>query len=358
MAHARCHPAAVRAALIPLSALTLVGLAARPGPLPAADKAVLSGKEIFQRTLKSMVWIVHRVELSNGRVALATGSGSLIDVPRRLVLTNYHVVGNESDVTLFFPQFEKGRLIATKEHYEQQFLGGAGLKGKVLARDPKRDLALVELKSLPAGAVAIPLAKEGVGPGETVHSIGNPAASDALWAYTRGEVKTTYRKSWDVAEPIEQRLYHFEAQVVETTSPINPGDSGGPLLNDHGELVAVTQGAVKAQGTISYFIDVSEVRGLLAAKKLRIAGGPAAAAGGPAEPKAEAKEEPKADPKAAAAAKADKEEREAANKLAFAREFVRDRPERARDRLEEIVKNYPNTRAAKEAKELLANLRR
>jgi len=340
--------------LFTVLAVALLGLAAAP----AADKGVLTGKEIFQRTLRSAVWIAHAFEV-NGQMGLASGSGSLIDVPGRLVLTNYHVVGNKRKVSVFFPQFDKaGKLIAAKDHYLKQFEADRGLEGRVIARDPRRDLALIELKSLPPGTTAVALAREGVGPGETVHSIGSPAASDALWAYTRSEVKTTYRKSWDVAEPIEQRLYHFEAQVVETTSPINPGDSGGPLLNDHGELVAVTQGAVKAQGTISYFIDVSEVRGLLAAKKLRIAGGPAAVAGGPAEPKAEAKEEPKADPKAAAAAKADKEEREAANKLAFAREFVRDRPERARDRLEEIVKNYPNTRAAREAKELLANLRR
>ena len=52
----------------------------------------------------------------------------------------------------------------------------------------------------------------------------------------------------------------FESMVVETTSPLNPGDSGGPVVNDRGELVAVTEGGSSAaMNTISILIDVSEV---------------------------------------------------------------------------------------------------
>src|SRR5204862_7729261 len=98
---------------------------------PAADKAVtLSGKEIYQRTLKSTVFIAYTVELSGGRVALAMGSGSVIDVPGRLILTNFHVVGEEKEVRVFFPQFDKqNKLIASKEVYIQQLRSGRGLRG-------------------------------------------------------------------------------------------------------------------------------------------------------------------------------------------------------------------------------------
>ena len=67
---------------------------------------------------------------------------------------------------------------------------------------------------------------------------------------------------------------------------------------------------------------------------------------------------PDVPPKDAAADKAEKAEKEAAAKLILAQTFLRDRPERARERLEEIVKNYPDTKAAKEAKELLAKLKK
>jgi S1-C subfamily serine protease len=320
------------------------------GAAPAADKAApLTGKEIYQRTLKSAVWIAHVMDLGGGKASLLTGSGSLIDVPQRLLLTNYHVVGNETEVRVFFPQFDKqNKLVANKDHYLQQLRDGGGLRGKVLTVDKRRDLALIQVDKLPQGTMAVPLSKESVGAGDSVHSIGNPGASDALWAYTPGAVKNVYKKSWAVKERNE--VMNFEATVVETTSPVNPGDSGGPLLNNLGELVAVTQGGVSSQGTISYFIDISEVRSVLAAKKIRLAGGPPATVASAVEPKADAP------PKDAAVEQAEKDEKAARAKLALAEQFIKDRPDRAKERLEDIIKNYPNTKAAQDAKNLLAKL--
>jgi serine protease Do len=324
------------------------------GAVPAADKTgPLTGKEIYQRTLKSAVWIAHVMDLGGGKAALSTGSGSLIDVSQRLILTNFHVVGNEKEVRVFFPQFDKqNKLIATKDHYLQQLKAEGGLPGTVLYADQKRDLALIQVKKLPPGTMAVTMARESVGPGDTVHSIGNPGASDALWAYTPGAVKAVYKKAWMVKDRNE--VHNFEAQVVETTSPVNPGDSGGPLLNSQGELVAVTQGGVvAAQGTISYFIDVSEVRAVLASRKIRVTSGAAAAIVNSIEPKADtvANTTPVVD-------QAEKDEKAARAKLEFAQQFVKDRPDRAKERLQEIIKTYPETKAAKDAKELLAKLNR
>jgi serine protease Do len=323
------------------------------GAVPAADKgAPLTGKEIYQRTLKSTVWIAHVVDLGGGKAALLTGTGSLIDVPQRLILTNFHVVGSEKEVRIFFPQFDKqNKLIAAKDHYIQQLRDSGGLSGTVLFADQKRDLAMIQVKKLPPGTTSIPLARDGVGPGEVVHSIGHPGASEALWEYTNGCVKAgAQKKTWMVKDRGE--IHNFEAQVVETTSPVNPGDSGGPLLNGQGELVAVTQGGViSAQGTISYFIDVSEVRTILAAKKIRVTNAPAATVVSAVEPKPDAAPAPVVD-------QAEKEEKAARAKLDLAEEFIKDRPERAKQRLEEIIKLYPKTKAAKDAKDLLAKMNR
>src|SRR5687767_6084141 len=100
----RLPPLALTGALT----LSLLGLTATPAPLPAAEKAPLSGTAIFQRTVKSTVWVVHANEREDGKIGIASGSGSVIDVPKRLVLTNYHVVRDKDEVTVFFPQFEKG----------------------------------------------------------------------------------------------------------------------------------------------------------------------------------------------------------------------------------------------------------
>jgi S1-C subfamily serine protease len=317
----------------------------------------LSGKEIFQRTLKSVTWIVQAVEATGNRVRLMTGSGSLIDVPNRLVLTNYHVVGEAKKVAVFFPQFDKSKqLISDKEHYFQQLRGRGGfIEGDVIARSPRQDLAIIKLPALPPGTTSVRLARESVGPGDQVHSIGNPGASGALWAYTPGSVKAVYRKKWSVADADEKSIMRFEAQVLETTSPVNSGDSGGPLLNSASELVAVTQGgALDIQGTISIFIDISEVRTFLKANKINITNAPAAST--LADSRTDAKADPKAAEaatKAAEASDAEKQEKTAEQKLRFAKEFIKDRPSLARERLEDIVKHYPKTKAAAEAKELL-----
>ena len=116
--------------------------------------------------------------------------------------------------------------------------------------------------------------------------------------------------------------------------------------------MAVTQGGVTAQGTISFFIDVSEVRTVLAAKGIRGASGPAAMVASSIEPK------PEAPPKDVAAAQAEKDEKAARAKLNLAQQFVNDRPDRAREWLKDIIKQYPDTKAAQEAKDLLAKLKK
>ena len=56
--------------------------------------------------------------------------------------------------------------------------------------------------------------------------MGNPGASDAYWVYTSGAISQVYQKT------IRYNTQTVQARVLETQSPINPGDSGGPVVND------------------------------------------------------------------------------------------------------------------------------
>src|SRR5262249_38148594 len=154
------------------------------------------------------------------------------------------------------------------------------------------------------------LAGRSARPGDVVHSIGNPGASDAAWLYTKGEVRQVSHKKWKstggggggrgggnpaggpgrglpggsdpggrvpgggfpggVPGPVggmpaggDGDVMTFEADVLETTSPTNPGDSGGPLVNESCQLVGVTQGANTRARNVSLFINVTEVRKIL-----------------------------------------------------------------------------------------------
>ena len=51
---------------------------------------------------------------------------------------------------------------------------------------------------------------------------------------------------------------------METQAPINSGDSGGPVLNSKGELVAIAQAIAPNARLVSYSVDISEVRTFLA----------------------------------------------------------------------------------------------
>jgi V8-like Glu-specific endopeptidase len=204
-----------------------------------------SGTDAYKATVKSTVWI----HSERGRRGLATGSGSLIDKSARLVLTNYHVVGDTKRATVFFPAYKDDKPIPEKAYYKER-TRTLGIDAEVIEIDRNADLAVLKLERIPAGAPELPLANGSADPGQQIHSVGNPGGSGALWVYTPGKV--------------EGKIVTFKAKVVETDSPTNPGDSGGPLVNDKAELVGVTQGGAANAQLISTFVDLSEVKRILA----------------------------------------------------------------------------------------------
>ncbi len=196
---------------------------------------------VYQKTLPGTAWIL---------TSETMGSGVLLSVRDRLVLTNQHVVGDESEVRVVFPFYDKGRCRAERQYYVNH-LENLAILGKVVARDAERDLALVRVTSLPKHVHEIELGKP-VQPGDDVHSVGNPGASDALWIYTYGKVRSVYYKAF--RGPTPHRM-----EVVEMTSPINRGDSGGPIVNNRGQLVAISQSYLVAGRLVSYGVNVSEI---------------------------------------------------------------------------------------------------
>ena len=258
--------------------------APQPGDLGAA---------VYRKVLPATVWI----QSDRGGGRMATGSGSLIDRGRRLVLTNYHVVGNVKDATVFFPDYGPNKkVVPERQHYIDR-ANRLGIPGEVVEIDKEGDLALIRLDRVPEGAAELPLAADSPEPGQAVHSIGNPGRSGALWVYTPGKVRQVYSKKWQ-AKLDPRTVLTFQARVIETASPTNPGDSGGPLVNDNGELVGVTQGGAIDADALSIFVDLSEVRRLVnrpsvqALRSTEPRGGPAAQAKDGKEPAKPRRESP------------------------------------------------------------------
>lgn len=240
-----------------LRLLTTLGvLLALEAPSPPTD--ALCGPELYCRTLPATVLVVTPTR--------GKGTGWLLDREKRLVITNFHVVGDNDTVDVIFPAFDGDRPITARGYYveNRRTLEDAGqlVKGRVLHKEATCDLALVELASLPADVRALPLAAESPSPGDRVHAIGNRGDLELMWTFSSGVV----RQVLTAREGYYWRGTQLGkgATVVVTQVPINEGDSGGPLVNDRGELVGVLAAVQWQTQLASIAVEVREVRSFLA----------------------------------------------------------------------------------------------
>ena len=230
------------------------------GPAP------LSRHQIVERLRHASAWVI--VSIEQGQ---KWGTAWLADGPERLLVTNHHVVAPtdlsllvlpDAKIKVLFPESRDRRPVNEKE---VALKDGKTYQVRVVDFDLLRDLAVLQLVSdLPQGTEPLPLARESCEQGDIVHSLGNPVG-DALWVYSSGTVRQVYLKNQKI--PGFKNLTRMRYQCVETQSPLNPGDSGGPVINDDGELIAVNDSrTISENGVISlqsFAIDVSEVRAYL-----------------------------------------------------------------------------------------------
>lgn len=155
-------------------------------------------------------------ELKAGTVTVRTagghGSGFLVSTGGH-VLTNAHVVAGSERVIVI--------------------LGDEERDARVLRRDAVRDVALLQLEGF-ADAPPLELARTAPREGDTLYVIGTPLDERLSHTVTRGILSS-------VRELDGQRFY-------QTDAAINKGNSGGPVLNEQGEVVAITVAGVFSQG--------------------------------------------------------------------------------------------------------------
>ncbi len=140
-----------------------------------------------------------------------TGSGSIIS-PEGLVITNEHVV-----------RMARGGVVGVQTSNGQRYTG------QVLATDAANDLALIQLRTserLPYIRLA---SSEGIQVGQQVFAIGSP-----------------FGLSGTLTTGILSRIANNGD--LQTDAVLNPGNSGGPLLNSQGELIGVNKAILANQG--------------------------------------------------------------------------------------------------------------
>ena len=190
------------------------------------------------------------------------GAGIVIDEKRGDILTCYHLIGDDRLVMGVLPERDKnGQIITTVEHYGNRLIPAGCLV--VLGWDRTRDLALLRWKTPRTGLKALPIAAQGATPGKAVFGIG--CGNDTWWQFSSGTVRSVGDESYTSSDG--QKV---GGRLINTSVPVNPGDSGGALISRSGELLGVMVSYRKDLNAVSKSIDVAEIRQFIAAiRKMR-----------------------------------------------------------------------------------------
>ena len=173
------------------------------------------------------------------------GSGALVSRDGH-IFTNSHVVGDAKKVHVYFMPKNVGK------YSNNDFATGI-----IVNNNKTVDLALIKLmNTTPVKIKPLNLAQStSLKIGQDVHAIGHPnGGSD--WTYTRGYIGQLLNDhEWDYDDGINRKA----KLVIQTQTPIAPGSSGGPLLNDEGLIIGVNTYSGEFAGA-NYAVSVNDLR--------------------------------------------------------------------------------------------------
>lgn len=201
---------------------------------PAPPSLSASAKRIYDQSRLQLLQV--RTLLKGQDSQASVGSGFLVD-ESGLLITNYHVVSQYA---------------LEPERYRLRFATTDGLEGPVelIDIDVRHDLALLRLPAKhPAIRGALPFrpASQPLTKGERIFSMGNPR--DVTFAVVEGNFNGLVERSFD--------------PLIYYAGSINPGMSGGPVLDDEGRVVGINVSAMVFAEQISFLVPGSDAQALL-----------------------------------------------------------------------------------------------
>jgi putative serine protease PepD len=185
-----------------------VPVASTTGSRRDVSSTTLSATQIYQRASTGVVAI--KVITPEGE---DEGTGVVLN-EKGLILTNDHVVKNATSITID----ASGSSKVTRS-------------AKLVGEEANEDLALISVDPSGLGLKALTLTSSSSAQvGDAVYAIGNPYGLEET--LTRGIVSALGR---EIEAPDGAKI----TGAIQTDAALNPGNSGGPLLNEEGDVIGV-----------------------------------------------------------------------------------------------------------------------
>ncbi len=175
------------------------------------------GSEVYATVAPSVVIITTKILRTDGKQDGSRGTGVILD-EMGTILTSLHVVDKAVEIEVLFPTGEKST-------------------ANLLLRAPENDIAVLRVRTPPPDLIPAVLGNPGrMSVGDEVFAIGNPfGINHSMTAGVISGMNRTF-KPLNRTEPLKN-LIQFDAAV-------NPGNSGGPLVNRDGEVIGIVTGLI------------------------------------------------------------------------------------------------------------------
>jgi S1-C subfamily serine protease len=167
---------------------------------------------VYQAIRPSLVFIQTEALDEHGELGQGVGSGVVINDSGD-ILTSLHVVANASDIQITFAD-------------------GTESKAQILVEQPENDIAVLRASQLPSLIVPAILGNPNtMRVGDEAFVVGNPLG---LYSSMSAGVISGFDRSFR-PQNSDQRLQG----LIQVDAAVNPGNSGGPLLNRHGQVIGI-----------------------------------------------------------------------------------------------------------------------